>query len=441
MKCLPFAFAVALGAASAPAQPERAPTALALRDVRVVDVEAGAASLPTTLRVSGGRIVSIGGPGDAGPQDREVKAGGLFAVPGLFDMHVHLSYTRESALPALVANGVLTVRDLGGRLSEIDAWRGAIESGSRTGPRIFRSGPAVNGQHNGWHHLAVANETEARVAVRALKNVGVDFIKVHNALGREALAAVVDEARRQGLTVVGHIPKAVTPDEALEMGMGEIEHTETFFEGPFSAGMTPLGLLAGVRAFVEDGRAAALARKLAAQQVPVAPNLVAYRARFTDAPEEQRAYLAASTRKELRRAFTAEQKEGLGRMLAAFQEVIGVFRREGVVLLASTDIAAGGHAPGFSLHDELDLLVGSGLSPAEALRAATVAPARFLGLGDTRGVLRPGADADFLLVEGDPLRDIKALRLIRGIVLRGRYIDRATLDAWLRQAREEAARN
>lgn len=438
----PASVAVALCLAAALVPADDAPaTTLRLARVRVVDVEKGAADPLSTLRIEKGRVVSTHDATARRAGEAEVELPGLFAVPGLFDMHVHLSYARASALTALAANGVLTVRDLGGRLSEIDEWRGAIDGGGRIGPRIFRAGPALNGQANGWHHVAVANEAEARAAVRTLKVAGVDFVKIHNALGREAMVAVIDEARKQNLKVVGHIPKAVEPADALALGMNEIEHTETFFEGTFSTGKTPLELLMGTRAFLDDGRATVLARDLAARGVPVAPNLAAYRARFTEAPESERPFIAASILKEPRRAFTAEQKQGLARMLAQFQEVVGIFRREGVTLLAGTDIAAGAHAPGFSLHDELDLLVGAGLTPAEALRAATLNPARFLGVETSRGVLRPGADADFLLVDGDPTKDITALRRIRGLVYHGRYVDRATLDRWLRDAREEAARS
>src|SRR5262245_38779522 len=141
-----------------------------------------------TVVIEGQLVVSLGKhDAIAIPERARVIDGtGLFVIPGLWDMHVHLSLASESALPALLANGVTTVRDMGGKLDEIDRWRAETAARVRPGPRIFRAGPTVNGQEPASHHLKVSSEEEARMVVRTLKKIGVDFIKVHNALSRDA---------------------------------------------------------------------------------------------------------------------------------------------------------------------------------------------------------------------------------------------------------------
>ena len=141
-------------------------------------------------------------------------------------MHVHLSWTTASALPLLVANGVTCVRDLGSDLAQIDAWRAEIAAGVRVGPRMVRAGPILNGQSFNRYQLVTGNPDQARGIVRALKQVGVDFIKVHRRVPRDSYFTIVDEARKQGLALVGHIPMTVTPEEASDAGQ-LIEHTET----------------------------------------------------------------------------------------------------------------------------------------------------------------------------------------------------------------------
>jgi hypothetical protein len=138
-------------------------------------------------------------------------------MPGLWDMHVHLSWTKASALPALVANGVTGVRDMGGLLREIDEWRVRIVSGVMVGPRILRSGPVLNGRQFAFQQFAVVNESEARGAVRALHKAGVDCIKVHRAISREAYLGAVDECRSSGFRW-WVIPNTIAPLEASTRG-------------------------------------------------------------------------------------------------------------------------------------------------------------------------------------------------------------------------------
>ncbi|HEY3052243.1 MAG TPA: amidohydrolase, partial [Thermoanaerobaculia bacterium] len=208
---------------------------LAITHVTVIDVASGNLRRDVTVVVRGDRIESSG---SAVPKDAQIVDGhGKFLIPGLWDMHVHLSWTKESALMLLVANGVTGVRDLGGKLSELDEWRTKIAAGLIIGPRIFRAGPILNGQKFNQFQMVPGNANETRGVVRALKEVGVDFIKVHRRMLRDSYFAAIDEAKKQGLPLVGHIPMTVTPEEASDAGQATIEHVATLFEGTFSAAL------------------------------------------------------------------------------------------------------------------------------------------------------------------------------------------------------------
>ncbi len=184
--------------------------------------------------IDNGRITGIAKSGAARipPGSELVDGRGKFLIPGLWDMHVHLSWTTASALPVLIANGITGVRDMGSQLAEIDAWRTKIAAGLLIGPCIVRAGPILNGQKFNAFQLVAGNPDQTRGVVRALKQVGVDFIKVHRRLPRDSYFALIDEAKQQGLKVVGHIPMTVTPEEASDAGQATLEHADTLFEGP-----------------------------------------------------------------------------------------------------------------------------------------------------------------------------------------------------------------
>lgn len=178
-----------------------APTpSLAITDVTVIDAR-GETESDRTVLVSGDRIVTAGDRASVPiPTEVEILPGsGRFLIPGLWDMHVHLCIAGASALPVLLANGVTGVRDMGGRLGEVDRWRNLVAGGVMAGPRIFRAGPIVNGMVSDPFQIAVESRAEGRGAVRALWNTGVDFVKVHGGLSREAYLGISEECARGGV--------------------------------------------------------------------------------------------------------------------------------------------------------------------------------------------------------------------------------------------------
>ena len=387
---------------------------IAITHVGVVDLDEGRIVPDQTVIVRDGRIESVGRSGAKVPKGAtQVDGRGKFLLPGLCDMHVHLSWTTASALPLLVANGVTCVRDLGSDLAGIDAWRAEIV----TGP-----------------------PEEARGIVRALKQVGVE-IKVHRRVEREAYFAIADEAKKQGLPLVGHIPMTVTPEEASDQGQ-LIEHTETLFEGTFSAALEPGALPAAIARFRSEGAAALFAR-FVRNHTPVTPTLVPWRhllAHPDPLSDPRMRYVARSLKEAQKRAppMSAEDRAELEQTYAEYRAVVGQMNRAGVVLLAGTDIAAA-RIPGFFLHDELGALVEAGLSPLQALRAATSNAAAILR--KDIGAVAPGKLADLVLLDGNPLERIENTNRIRAVVVAGKLLRRSDLDRLLRLGEEMASRN
>ena len=422
-----------------------------MSQVNIVDVEAGQVQPEMTVVIRGTQIVSIDRAGAATiPLDSQAIDGrGRYLIPGLWDMHVHLSYARVSALPALVANGVTSVRDMGSTLSEVDEWRGAVGRGSLIGPRIVRAGPILNDSEFNRYQLAVANEADARTAVRTLQKAGVDLIKHHRRTSREAYFGIAAEAKRLSLPFAGHVPMTVTPAEASDAGQSTIEHVETLFEGTFATATKDQNMAQAIERWRETDAAALFAR-LVANRTAVTPTLIAPRQllRWLESPtgDPRQKYTAASAQRETDQLFGPARKDAAALLTAqrpsfeAFRRVVGAMAAAGVTLLAGTDLATSIIYPGFSLHDELVELVEAGVTPADALRAATVNPARLFPTLRT-GAIAVGNEADLVLLEANPLEDIRNTQTIRAVVLKGKLLDRSALDRVLAEAAELARNN
>lgn len=425
------------------AQSGAASEVIEIRDVTIIDPLRG--SLPRrTVVIQDDRITQIVESPTSGlaTTSRTIDGTDRFLIPGLWDMHVHLSNTQASALPMLLAYGVTNVRDIGGRLSEIDVWRGEIQAGKIQGPRIFRSGPMLNGRFSDYQ-LLVTNASEARGAVRALERAGVDFIKLHRMTPREAYFGIADEAKKLEIPFAGHIPRTVSPEEASDAGQWTIEHVETLFEGTFSNARDDVPLAGPIARFKADG-AAELFDRFARNRNWWTPTLAAFEAadlRFWDkTPDSTDIYVSRSSwdmiegiRKNPPPAEWLADREV---QFPHHQDLVGMAQRSGVGLLAGTDMAAR-IVPGVSLHRELELLVDSGLSPIEALRAATANPAQAFQRGDL-GRIEVGRTADMVLLSANPLEDISNLRAIEVVVAQGRLYDRQSLDGLLAAAVEAA---
>ena len=406
---------------------------LAITNVTVIDATGAAARPSTTVLVRDGRIVAVGAvrvPRNA----RVVDGRGKYLIPGLFDMHTHLSFWGADALPTLVRYGVLGVRDLGGLLEELDRWRAEIDRGERIGPRIFRAGPYVDGVRNYDDSdagklrkattIMVANAEEARAAVIELKRRGVDTVKTHRSLTREAFLAVADECRRQNLPLATHLASpTVRIEEASDAGVTTLEHCEMLTESITFAGVPPGGKPTKdpLQALDEltDEYAMNLFRRFAKNGTAYDPALVAYRTFMQEAvdmaPKDPRWQSAAA---------------GRTKMFNRFVQLAGLMHKAGVQVVTGTDFGVRPETvpypvslPGIDLHDEIKLLVEGGFTPMEALQAATIVPARILRAADRLGTIEPGKEANLVLLDADPLADITNTRKISAVILRGKLVD------------------
>ncbi|HJQ37861.1 MAG TPA: amidohydrolase family protein [Thermoanaerobaculia bacterium] len=406
------------------------PADLALTHASVINVETGAIRRDRTILIAGDRVIETSG---ARPRAaRVVDVGGRYVMPGLCDMHVHTLWdpaVRSTFLPLLVANGITSVRDMGGTLEVTNAVRAEIANGTLIGPRITASGPVLDGPEpvDPSISIPVATVDEARAAVQKLARANVDFIKVYTLLPRDAFFAVMDEARKAGLTVAGHVPADVTAAEASNAGMTSIEHMRSEI-ALFCSRDKPADCEELLRLFLKNG-------------TWQTPTLAVRRARaYIEDPAKANDSRLRYLPKELRAIWLKNRASKLTRPPAYFAEIkkqheneiwlAGVLHRHGVPLLAGSDAGADFSYPGDTLHEELELLVSAGLTPLQALQAATTAPARYLG--------RTGNEADLLILDANPLDDIRNTRSIRGVVLAGRYLDRAALDALIAGAAEAA---
>jgi imidazolonepropionase-like amidohydrolase len=431
---------------------------LIIHDVTLVDGTGAPAKPHQTVIVEDGKIAAIdnSGMGFAGKlTGKHVDGSGKFLIPGLWDMHVHMVFGdwfpqgKEITLPLFIANGITGVRDMGGELDVLQQWRKEISAGALIGPRIVISGPMLDGPKPRFpSSVAITTPEDGRKAVDDLKRRGADFIKLQSLIPREAVFAIADEAKKQGISFVGHVPDAVRASEASNAGQKSFEHLIGIFEGA-----SPLEdeFIKGAKSeskflsTYDPERASKLFALLAKNQTWQCPTLVWERGGnlidVTDFARDTRArYVPAYWKDVTWKRFTDQVEHDFNtddlatrkRFTEKELEVVNAMHRAGVPFLAGTDTPPGVYIfPGFSLHEELQRFVAAGFTPMEALQTATLNPAKFLGRENELGTIEKGKVADLVLLDANPLDDIRNTQKIAGVVANGRYFSRAELDKLL----------
>jgi imidazolonepropionase-like amidohydrolase len=412
----------------------------AIVDVTVVPMDAERELAHQTVLVDGDHIVAVG-PVASTPVAKGVPTidgKGRWLIPGLYDMHVHLNEANDALL--YVANGVTTVRNMWGGPEQL-AWREQARKNDPAwlGPAIVTAGPIVDGDPPVWPGSKVVTTPEAAVAeVDAQKQAGYDFVKVYEELSIPVYDAIAAEAKKQQIRFAGHVPVAVGLEHALASGQASIEHLTGYLGA--ASGM-PQANLAEILAHVDATKLPALAKATHAAGTANTPTLIVMEriAALSDpAPliaRPENRFISPQTRDGWNPAndfrFHDKTPDDFAAMRAASTvrtHIVKALSDEGATLFAGTDAPNPYVFPGFSLHEELGLLVGAGLTPYQALRAATAVPAQWLGRTATITV---GAPADLVLLAGDPLKDIAATRTRAGVMLRGTWVPQAALDSKL----------
>jgi imidazolonepropionase-like amidohydrolase len=425
--------------------------------VTVIDVAAGKRVPAQTVVVSGGKIAAVGPAATvrvpAGAT--EVKADGKFLIPGLWDMHTHV--VDETYCPLFLANGVTGVREMHAFFPPVVlGLRDEIAAGKRLGPRVVAAGALVDGPHPIWPgSIKATTPDEGRAAVRRLKEMKADFVKVYSSLTPDVYRAIVDEAKKQGLPVAGHCPELVPVTEASDAGQRSVEHLmgvsvacardEAELRKQLVAvieAKEKLDFTALTRVWdkADEGydpeKAKALFAKFVKNGTWVCPTTVVFRNFAGLDPEAERngplKYMPPFLKVMWKQmAAPPERQAAMRPAFAGRLKIVREMHKAGVPLLAGTDCSNPNTYPGFTLPTELELFVECGLTPVEALRTATLNPAKFFGEEKTAGTVEAGKRADLVLLDADPLETIGNVRKVAGVVANGRYLPAAELKRML----------
>jgi imidazolonepropionase-like amidohydrolase len=402
-----------------------------------------------TVIVEGDRIVSLGSAASTDVRGaRVIDARGKVLIPGLSDMHAHL--TREEDLALYVARGVTLVRNMWGTPMHL-AWRDNVARGAWLGPRIVTAGPILDGEaavHDG--SLVVRAPEDADRAIAEHVRLGYDFVKVYSRLSPPAYARLVEAAHARGLRVAGHVPRALGLSGVVGANQDVVEHLGGFVDaiqadGSPVAGKFDRASIDQKAAHVDEAKLPALAKRFADEQLFNCPTLDVV---HNLTPEEQRRALARDEMKYMPAFYAAMwsgPRELPADVLAAqagenalVDRIVVALDRANAPLLVGTDTGNPHVIPGFSVADEIERLVRAGLSNEAALRAATVTPAALLGEEGKSGIVAPGARADLVLLDANPLEDITALRKVNAVMAAGRWLDAPAIHTLLARAEASA---
>ena len=447
------------------AAPEQMPPYDALiADVNVVDVAAEKVLAHQYVGLHGQRIAFVRATApSATTQARRIDGTGKYLIPGLWDMHVHYDWNYEDATPLLLANGIVGVREMFGTVGTVKEIRRKTAAGKIYGPEIVTSGAVVDGPNPTWSgSVAVSDTATARRVVRRQAAEGADFVKVYSSLPRDAYFALAAEARKRGVPFAGHVPTDVSLYEAVAVGQRSAEHLYGLLE---ACSARPKAVDAPVKKSYWSAKHQrylarsfsrpkfdSLLRVLAPNNTWLCPTLVVLR---SDAQlnnpnfrQDKRVkflpgYLMegwSPRENAFARGFTNEDYAASKQTFELKKSLLGDMQKAGVKLLAGTDYPNPYCFPGFSLHDELQLMVEGGLTPVQALKTATVNPAAYLQKEADYGSIKPGQYASLLLLDANPLANIANTRKIHAVMLKGKYFPAGTLRQMLQQAEERASR-
>ena len=442
-------------------------------NVNIIDATGAPAQSDMTVVITGDSITDIGKTGEVRvPRNAQViNASGKYLIPGLWDMHVHF-WSDEKLLALYVANGITSVRDMGGDISRIKRWRREIVSGKLLAPRIVAAadfpldGAPFELPLLGLKPIVVKTPAESKTAVDNLKNNGTDFIKILSTLSRESYFAIADESRRRQISFAGHIPETVSASEASDAGQKSVEHlfgivlacssreSELKSARAEALAKQDWGKLLQIENELldtfDDKKAEALFKKFARNKTWQTPTLTMLKRMYlrfeTDPTKDPRLKYIPPSLKDNWGNPMEDLKKTSPPAVAYFDrtfkrnfEIVRLMKSANVKILAGTDTGDPFTFPGSTLHEELELLVQAGLTPMEALQSATRNPVEYQGLLNSFGTIEKGKTADLLLLDANPLEDIRNIQKINAVVFGGILLLGVRLQEILLQAESTAA--
>lgn len=437
---------------------------LTLTHVKLIDVTDGKIRPDTTVTVDGNRVASVE-PSNANPSNRGivVDGKGKYLIPGLWDMHTHVYFDNTAGdgtdlvLPLFLANGITGVRDMGSELDPVLHARDEIAAHRMTGPRMIVSGPMLDGPKSRYKSaIAIATPQDGRNAVDLLKTRGVDFIKVQSGVPRDAYFAIVDEAKKKGIEFEGHVPDAIRASEAIAAGQRTFEHLIGIFEASSPDEDKYLTGNKSPGAFLktyDPAREAAIIRLLAKNGVWQCPTLFWERGQWLvdaiDYAKDPDIAFAAKTwvtkewpqsQKSILKSLDTDPLPVREKFVQHELDIIRKLHAAKVPFLAGTDTPAGVDViPGISLHLELQRFIAAGFTPLEALQTATLNPAKFYNQLLDYGPIQKGRLADLVLLDANPLDDIRNTRKVSAVIADGHYMSQPDLDQLRAKLKQLAA--
>ena len=414
--------------------------ATAFINVTVVPMSSETVIAAQTVLVEDGIISAIGDVDELRiPEGADVIDGtDRFLMPGLAEMHAHVPEADSSELDRYfslyVANGITTIRGMLGKPSHL-ALRQRLLDGQVFGPRLVTSGPALSGR-------SVKGAADAQRKVREQAAAGYDFIKVHLGLSADEFSAIAETANELGIPFAGHVPVAVGVESALKSGIAAIDHLDGYLVSLLPPDSYQSGGFGGffdvmLAAELEPKRINYIVAATAAAGTWNVPTQVLIEQLVSEVPvadlrnRPEMKYMPVQTVRDWAATKEAQLAErGFDPEIAALaidlrRKLILSLHNVGARLLLGSDAPQTFNVPGFSAHRELDVLVASGLTPFEALQTGTTAVAKFLG--SNTGTVQVGKDADLVLLDANPLGDIRNSRRIHGVMLRGQWLPANTL--------------
>ncbi len=438
-----FVPAAACAQSGANAQPTSADFAFV--GVNVVPMTSEEVLDGRTVLIEDGRISWIGDAATAVPEGaRSVQAEGMYLMPGLAEMHAHVppqegqeEFT-DQILFLFLANGVTTIRGMLGAPHHLPL-REALNSGRKLGPRLVTTGPSLNGN-------SVPTPASAREAVEAQAAAGYDLLKIHPGITAETFDTLAATARREGIRFAGHVPAEVGVRRYIELGAWTIDHLDGYVNALLTPD-APDAAFFGVNAmdYVDEAGIPELVRLTADAGLAQVPTeslfediLLGGSASQLYARDDVR-YVPGPVKANWGQAVTSIRGEVPATELRVFvdlrRRLIKEMHDAGVPILLGSDAPQIFNVPGFSVHEELETLVASGLTPYEALRTGTVNVAEHLGASD-RGTVAPGQAADLILLRANPLEDVANAREIEGVMIQGRWLGAREIEAGLEDIAE-----